>query len=311
MTVNAFRGLAAAGLTLLFTAASIAADPGRAGAAPRAIPSATAPPTGLAPAVKQVLPTIPTITAKPDYAIALASQQEFENTALGWSFRIENRGLGAPSVAGGGKPGGGAGFMGLSGMSAHLVISVGQPCPNPTSWTQVVSKALPQLQPGGSTTTGLHRMPDGYAGKGCRFRAEIKGPADDANPSNNVMHMFTKTALLPDLVVVSGPALGGPGGNLDVRNVGKASAEPSTFRFECVSTNKDVSCGTVHEQHKSNVVLDVPVPALNPGQSFMVKKSTPGGGGLLPKGVTWKAYADHANSVAESSEGNNIKVGAK
>jgi len=277
--------------------------------APSATPSASAPATGLAaPTVKQVLPAIPTITAKPDYAIGFGSQEESENTALAWRFRIENKGPGDATIQKGSGP------YGLGGKAASLVISVGSPCPNGTnSWMQVASLSLPLLKPGQSILfpSQPYRMPEGYAGKGCRFKAEIKGPANDANLANNAMQMITKTALLPDLVIGSAPYEGGPGGGLDVVNTGKAPAEPTKFRFECTSTNKDVSCGTVHEKYKSTVTLDVPVPALNPNQRFTVKKSTPGGMGGPPTGVTWKAYADHTNTVAEGNEGNNIKIGGK
>lgn len=278
------------------------------GTTPSAMPSAAAPVvTSPVPVFKQPPPTIPTISAKADYAIAFGSQVESENTALAWRFRIENKGLGEPATEKTGNPL--AAFK-----AATLVISVGSPCPNGTNnWMQVASLSLPSLKPGASIMFPSQPwpMPDGYAGKGCRFKAEIKGPANDANLANNAMQMITKTALLPDLVIGSAPYEGGPGGGLDVVNAGKAPAEPSKFRFECTSAKPDVSCGTPLEKYKSSVVLDVPVPALNPKQRFTVKKSTPGGMGGPPAGVTWKAYADHTNTVTESSEGNNIRIGGK
>ena len=279
------------------------------GTTPSAMPSAAAPVvTSPVPVFKQVPPTIPTISAKSDYAIAFGSQEESENTALAWRFRIENKGPGDPAIQKGSGP------YGIGSKVATLVISVGSPCPNGTNnWMQVASASLPPLKPGVSTMfpSQPYRMPDGYAGKGCRFKAEIKGPINDANLANNAMQMITKSALLPDLVIGDAPYQGGPGGGLDVVNAGKAPAEPSKFRFECTSTKPDVSCGTPLEKYKSSVVLDVPVPALNPKQSFSVKKSTPGGMGGPPAGVTWKAYADHTNTVTESSEGNNIRIGGK
>lgn len=265
-------------------------------------PAPLAPMDNPAAAPLKAPPAMLPLTAKPDYAIAFGSQEESENTALAWRFRIENRGKGEPTAEKGGT-----GPLGLGSKAATLVVSVGAPCPNGTgSWTKLAALPLPALKPGESILhpSQPYRMPDGYAGKGCRFKAEIAGPADDANLANNVMQMITKTAKLPDLVVVLGVASFVSDGELTVENHGAAAAEPSKFRFECSVWELDKTCGKHNEDRKPKVVLDVTVPALEPGQSFKAIGST-------PKGVAWKAYADYANSVAESKEDNNTLTGGK
>jgi hypothetical protein len=245
---------------------------------------------------------------KPDYAIALNTQQEFKNTALAWTFRVENKGNAAPQ---GHKPTiktpAGNYTNPMSGVAAaDLVISVGQPCPQTTFWKPLARISVPVLEPRASVVlpASLYKMPDEYAGKGCRFRAEIQGPDADANASNNVMHMITKTAMLPDLVVRPAQVSGGPGGALEVANVGSGPAGPSKFRYECQSTDKTKSCGLPSQAWKGSEMLEVGVPALQPGKSQLVRSST-------PKGATWKATADHANEVAEGNEGNNTFTSGK
>lgn len=245
-------------------------------------------------------PAMLQLTAKPDYAIALGSQEESENTALAWRFRIENRGKGDPTTEKGGT-----GPLGLGSKAATLVISVGAPCPNGTGyWTKLAALPLPALKPGESKLfpSQPYRMPDGHIGMGCRFKAEIAGPADDADPSNNAIQMLSKTALLPDLIVVRGVASFVSDGELTVENHGAAPAEPSLFRFECEVWQLDKTCGKHNEDRKPKVVKEVQVPALKPGQSFKAIGST-------PKGVAWKAHADYNKSVAESKEGNNTLTG--
>lgn len=280
------------------------ASPGNTLNSPTPLPALAPPPTepAPAPAAKQLAP-LPELVGKPDYAIGLLSQLEQANLAEAWQFRIENRGAGAPgstTVKGGGL------FGQASEKSATLAISVGSPCPGGTSkWAHEKSFNLPPLKPGESVVVPV-QMPDGYAGKGCRFKAEIVGPDNDKDLSNNAMQMSTKLAKLPDLVVEMAADQGGPGGGLEVVNMGDAPAKASVFRFRCISVDKSASCAKPGEDYEDNLTLDVPVPALNPKQSFVVKKSTPGGG--YKKGVSWKAQADFTNTVAESNEGNNTKV---
>lgn len=253
-------------------------------------------------------PARPAQPGKPDYAIFLGTQQEFKNTALGWTFRIENVGKVAPAPEKKQAPAyPGAGWGGFpSNTAAQLVISVGQPCPQPKSWKPLESIDIPVLQPGTSVVLpqGLYTMPGEYTAKGCRFQAEIKGPAEDANAANNVMHMISKTAMLPDLKVVFGEYKGGPGGGIDVMNVGNAPAGPSTFHYECKTNDKDVHCNRVIDPWKAEVVLEVAVPALKPGESFPVKGSTPKGDTAV-----WKAWADRNGAVLESDESNNTLTG--
>lgn len=286
-----------------------AADPSTTRSAPP--PSGTsraAPASPAAPATGPASTTRPAQPGKPDYAIALGSQQEFKNTAMAWTFRIDNRGNAAPVAPTVTKNMPYGASISSKGDPARLVISVGQPCPETKSWKPLSSIPVPVVQPGASVVVPqtLYKMPDEYAGKGCRFRAELEGPAGDANAGNNVMHMITKTAMMPDLQVVFGPDMGGPGGNIDVKNVGNAPAGPSTFHWECQTKDPNLRCGQISDKWQPNVVFDVPVPALKPGQSHVVKKSTPKG-----PGVTWKAYADYAHQVQEGNEDNNVLTGGK
>jgi hypothetical protein len=192
------------------------------------------------------------------------------------------------------------------GKAGKLVISVGQPCPEPKYWKPLETIPLPVLQPRESVVVppGLYKMPDEYAGKGCRFRAEIQGPAEDSNSSNNVMHMITKTVELPDLIVAptSGKPPAGLSPGLEVRNIGKATAAPSKFHYECQSKNQEKSCGLPSQPYKKNDVRDVAVPALKPGQSHTVMDSTP----YWP---AWTAHADYAKEVPETNEDNNVRTG--
>ncbi|MCR4345591.1 MAG: hypothetical protein NUV55_00060 [Sulfuricaulis sp.] len=256
------------------------------------------------PAPILILKTGPMILPKPDYAIGLDWQQEYENTAMAWRFRIENRGMATPNSQSSGNP-----FYPQT--SASLAISVALPCPGTGNWKKLASIPLPSLKAGESVISTPYRMPDSTAGKGCRFRAAIEGPANDANSTNNVMHMFSKTVSLPDLAVGSAPYMGGPGGGLQVKNIGKAPAGPSQFHFSCFSSISDVSCGKLHAKYLPKLDLDVPVPALNPGQGFTVMESTPGGAKGPPAGVSWNGQADYKKEVVESSENNNIKFGRK
>ena len=81
------------------------------------------------------------------------------------------------------------------------------------------------------------------------------------------------------------------------------------IRDRCQSSDPNLSCATAHENYEAKVVLDVPVPALNPGQAFVVKKATHGDIGKDFKTVSWSATADHQKEVAESNEGNNVMKG--
>lgn len=242
----------------------------------------------------------------PDYAVVLNSQQEFNNRAMAWTFRIENRGNAAPE---GEKetikmPGGS--FPYTSKLAAKLVISVGQPCPGTKSWKQLEVLGVPVVQPGASAVvpSTLYKMPDEYAAKGCRFKAELQGPAGDANPSNNGMQMITKLAMLPDLIIGWAEVSGGPGGAIEVRNIGNAPAGPSKFHYECQSSDKTKSCGLPSQEWKGSDVRDVAIPALDPGKAHLGKGST-------PNGVAWKATADYANEVQESNESNNTRTSTK
>lgn len=290
---------------------AVPASPAAASAAPATQAAPTAAPVTPTPAAQPLAGREP----RPDYAIALGSQQEFENTALGWTFRVDNKGNAAPvgssikvAIPGSMYGTGGSYDTGLKNAPAQLVISVGQPCPETKFWKPVESIPVPVVQPGASVVVPQkpYRMPDAYAGMGCRFRAEVSGPSGDADPSNNVMHMITKTASLPDLVVFQGVGSMVMDGPLRVENVGNAPAGPSTFHYECQTNDPDIRCGRLNDPWKSHVVLDVPVPALKPGQSHEVKGSTPKG-----PGATWKAYADYANAVVERNENNNVTASGK
>lgn len=227
---------------------------------------------------------------KPDYAISLASQQEHSDTTISWRFRIENKGAAAPSAA----------------IGTKLVISVarsftGEVCSSGQAgdWEKLAAQPVfKALKPGESVLVplfGPYSMPKKYAGKGCKFRAEIKG-LDDADFSNNTMHMYGKKKALPDLVIVGG----GPGGSLRVKNTGAGRAEASKFHFQChTSGDPKKSCGLPGEKNKSQLILDIPVPALNPGQSVEVMNAT-------PISASWQAIADSANEVGESNELNNL-----
>ena len=301
-------------LTITFAALALGLGWGAASGAGAADPSTTRsapPPSGTSRAAPAAPPAAlearPAQPGKPDYALTLNSQQEFKNTALGWTFRVENRGKAAPA---GEKntaktPYGNISTFGTV-SAGKLVISVGQPCPETKYWKALEAIPLPVLQPGASVVVpqGLYKMPDEYAGKGCRFQAEIQGPADDANASNNVMHMITKQFDLPDLIVALGPGSGqaGLGPALVVKNIGKATAAPSKFHYECQSKHESKSCGLPSQAYKKNDVRDVAVPSLKPGQSHVVMDSTP----YWP---AWTGYADYLKEVAETNEDNNVRTG--
>ncbi len=131
------------------------------------------------------------------------------------------------------------------------------------------------------------------------------------------MLMNSKLVMLPDLVIEEAEYTGGPGGGLQVRNVGQVAAGPSHFHYECHSDDASVSCGKAFEDHQPQLSLDVPVPGLSPGQAILVKGSTPGtmqypGNIKLPMAlVRWSATADHQKEVAESNESNNQVKGGK
>jgi hypothetical protein len=237
----------------------------------------------------------PVAAPRPDYAIRMDSQQELENAAILWVFHIENKGQAAPEAK----------ISSPTALStgAKLAVSVGFPCPGDKNWKQIALEKVLPVPPGGTSKIS-YKMPEEYAGKGCRFRAEIIGPFDDVNTANNVIHMFSKKAAMPDLVIAPAPVLSGPGNGLDVMNIGNAPAGPSKFHFECTSHDATKTCGKPYEKHQWTVARDVPVPSLKPGQSFTVMGST-------PNGVQWKAYADYGNEVVEANEANNQRAAAK
>lgn len=273
-------------------------------AAPTAPANTRAAPAPATPATGPSSATRPAQPGKPDYVITLNSQQEYKNTALGWTFRIENRGNAAPVGEKNTAKTPYGNFSTFGTVSAgKLVISVGQPCPETKYWKALEGILLPVVQPGASVVvpSSLYKMPDEYAGKGCRFRADIDGPAGDANPSNNVMHMITKTAMMPDLRLSLGVD-----NALVVTNIGNAPAGPSVVHYECRTNDPNIHCGRLNEKWKPEVAMDFEVPALKPGESKAVKGSTPKG-----PGATWKASADHTHQVAESNEGNNTLTGGK
>lgn len=244
------------------------------------------------------------IQTRPDYAISLDWQFEYVNTAMAWRFQIENKGLGTPpsTLIDDGWAG--------KESSAVIVVSVGNPCPGTTTWLEQASFHVPPLKPGESTLLPLknYRMPDDKVGKGCQFKAEIIGIENDANPDNNAIQMFSKVALLPNLTVEYAEYTGGPGGGLQVKNAGTAGAGPSQLRYECKSSDPTVSCAKAWENYAPNLVLEVPVPALQPGQTFIVKGATPGNLGNFVT-VFWSATADHQKEVIESNEGDNVMKG--
>ncbi len=254
---------------------------------------------------------------KPDYAISLDSQQEYNNTAMSWTFRIVNNGKMAPDGSGATASGGTDWYSNLKGGSkspsmapAKLVISVGKPCPQPTTWQPMESMPLPLLQPGASVVVpqGRYKMPDTYAGQGCRFRAEIVGPAGDANPSNNATQMITKTAQMPDLVLeLDVSQLSDSGGVLVIRNAGSAPAAPSKAVYQCETSNPEVVCGHISEPWKPQALIEYKVPGLKPGQRHELKGLTPKAGSA----ASWKARADVYYEVVESNEGNNTLSGPK
>lgn len=254
---------------------------------------------------------------KPDYAISLDSQQEYNNTSMSWTFRIVNSGKAAPESSSTAAPGGSGWYAKVPGGStasstdaAKLVISVGKPCPQQATWQPIESMPLPVLQPGASVVVpqGRYKMPDAYAGQGCRFRAEIVGPAGDANTANNDLQMITKTALMPDLVLELGkPQISASGGLLEIRNAGTATAAPSRAVYQCNTNDPNVQCGRINDPWKPEVVIEFKVPELKPGQSHELKGLTPKPG----SSASWKARADVYHEVVESNEGNNTLSGPK
>lgn len=277
------------------------------------------------PADRAVRPTGPLLQTrpgtlqpgKPDYAISLDSQQEYNNTSMSWTFRIVNNGKAAPESSVTTAPGSTdwhaklpVGSKASSTEAAKLVISVGKPCPKQTSWKPIESMPLPILEPGASVVVpqGRYKMPDTYAGKGCRFRARIDGPVGDVNTSNNDLQMITKTALMPDLVLeLDTPQLFASGGVLVVRNAGSAPAAPSKAVYQCETNDPDIVCGHITDPWKPKALIEYKVPELKPGQRHELKGLTPKAG----SSASWKATADVYYEIVESNEGNNTLSGPK
>jgi hypothetical protein len=204
--------------------------------------------------------------------------------------------------------------MKLTTSSARLVISVGKPCLQQTSWQSVQSMDLPTLEPGASVVVpqGRYKMPDNYAGQGWRFRAAIVGPDHDANTANNELQMISNPVLMPDLVLGLGPAqIDASGGVLEIRNAGNAPAGPSRAVFRCQTNDQNISCGHISDSWTPEVVIEYPVPELKPGQTHLLKGLTPKASTESCKTVTWKARADVYYEVVESNEGNNTLTGPK
>jgi hypothetical protein len=222
------------------------------------------------------------ILPKPDYAISVESQQELDNTAMLWRFRVENKG---------GAPGG----------RATIVLSIGAPCPGGEDWKPLVTFPVPALsfekgiEPGKAsvTPTTPYKLPAAYVGKGCKLKATIQTQFADGDVSNNTMHLFTKKLMLPDLIVQSSATQG-----FFVKNIGDGPAGPSLFHYYCQTLDPNKTCGGGTEQRKEQVTIEKPVPALKPGESYKV--------GVFPRSdVSWSTQADKNNEVAERDETNN------
>ena len=222
------------------------------------------------------------ILPKPDYAIVVASQQEFENGAMAWRFRVENKG-------------------GAAGRRASVVLSIGIPCPGGENWQTLISFPVPALphetglDPGKTSVTPAmpYRLPANYVGKGCQLKAVLQPHFADGDASNNTVHLFTKKLMLPDLIVDYSAANG-----FYVKNIGDAVAGPSLFHYYCQTLDPDKSCGPLTQKRKEQATVEKPVPALNPGESYKVE--------VFPRdGVFWSAQADKKQQVFERNEGNN------
>ena len=220
------------------------------------------------------------ILPKPDYAISVAAQQEFENGAVVWRFRVENKG-------------------GAAGRTATVVLSVGTPCPGGENWQTLVSFPVPGasyetgLEPGKTSVTPPYKLPGKYVGKGCKLKAAIQPHFADGDAANNTMHLFTKKLPLPDLIVEYTANNG-----FYVKNIGDAPAGASLFNYYCQTLDPNKTCGGGTEKRKEQATIEKPVPALKPGESYKV--------GVFPRdGVFWSAEADKKNEVTERDEGNN------
>ncbi|MCK6372229.1 MAG: hypothetical protein L6Q83_13080 [Gammaproteobacteria bacterium] len=241
--------------------------------------------------------------ARPDYAISLDWQFEYDNTAMAWRFRVDNKGKATPDS----KP---ADWTKIKHTSATLVISAGVTCPETKQWKKVASFNVPPLKPGefALVPENHYRMSDDTVGRGCRFRAELVGMSDDSNPANNTMQMITKVALLPDLVVLRKEGLA----EVWVRNQGKAAAGSSLFHYEACLSEDEFYC--THPNPKNSpkhVFREVVVPPLDPGKSFKAMKSPWEPFGTIPDHVIWRATADFEKAVPESQEGNNVLKGVR
>jgi hypothetical protein len=241
--------------------------------------------------------------ARPDYAISLDWQFEYDNTAMAWRFRVDNKGKATPES----KP---VDWTKIKHTSATLVISAGVTCPETKQWKKVASFNVPPLKPGefALLPPNNYRMPEDTVGKGCRFRAELVGMSDDSNPANNTMQMFSKVALLPDLVVTREDDVPG----VWVRNFGGAGAGPSLFQYEACLTADEFYCTNPNPKNSpKHVFREVVVPALDPGKGFKVMKSPYEPLGGIPDKVIWRATADFEKAVPESKEGNNELKGVR
>lgn len=241
--------------------------------------------------------------ARPDYAISLDWQFEYENTAMAWRFRVENKGQATPDKKL-------VNQVTMSYASARLVVRAATQCPQGKPWKEVASFQVKPLKPGefALMPQNNYRMPDETVGKGCRFQAELVGMSDDSNAANNTMQMITKVAMLPDLVVLREEGLS----KILVRNQGNAAAGSSLFQYEACLSEDEYYC--THPNPKTNpkhVFREVVVPPLGPGKSFQAMKSPWEPFGTIPDHAIWHATADFEKAVPESNEGNNVFKGVR
>lgn len=278
----------------------------RAGAMPSA-PALPAMPAPQQPALFVPVPLAPKAPSTPlppdstpslsDYSVGVGSQASEGK----WTFTIRNVGLAHPKsneTTGSYDP-----------SKHHISFSVGKPCATMGDWHEYPGYPghlpLPKLGPGEQASVSFS-MEKAHINNGCKIKAEIKGPVNDINLTNNLSITHTKAVFLPDLIITNLPGQGKwPGGSIVIKNTGNGPAGPSTFRFYCVSKEPGLSCGTWGEKLKSAVDRDMPVPALKPGEGYSVMKPVSGVFPGTPTKVSWTGEIDSKKEVAESDEQNN------
>jgi hypothetical protein len=228
------------------------------GAVPvRPTPAAPAMPAMQVPTQPAVLVPVPLAPQAPSTPLPLELTANLSDYAISggtavsagkWTFTVRNLGNAEPTFS---KSG--------SAANHHIWFAVGKPCATAGDWHKYPSQQpLPILGPGKQSLVSFS-MDKAHIDNGCPIRAEMQGPDNDVNTSNNMSVTQTKAVLLPDLVLTNLDGQGKwPGGSIVVKNIGNAPAGPSTFHFYCASKESGVSCGTWGEKLKAAVDRDMP-----------------------------------------------------